>query len=134
MPTGRFGRRRGDRGERGDRGQVTVEFLGVIPLILVVLIVVWQCVLAGYTYSLAGNAADEGARAGAAAETGGAAACADAAREDLPSAWQDSVSTECREEGGLFKATVRVKVPVLFPGAADFPWTVTGTAGAAKEN
>ncbi|KUJ66085.1 septum formation initiator [Streptomyces albus subsp. albus] len=139
VPTGRFGRRRGDRGDRGergprgDRGQVTVEFLGVIPLILVVLIVIWQCVLAGYTYSLAGNAADQGARAGAAAETGGAAACARAAREDLPSAWRESASTECREEGGLFKATVRVKVPVLFPGAADFPWTVSGTAGAVKE-
>ncbi|KOG37521.1 hypothetical protein ADK38_47275, partial [Streptomyces varsoviensis] len=53
--TGRFRKRLG-----GDRGQVAVEFVGVLPLILVVLVVVWQCVLVGYTYSLAGNAADKG--------------------------------------------------------------------------
>ncbi|MFH8365889.1 CpaE family protein [Streptomyces sp. NPDC018031] len=126
VPTSRFGRK------RGDRGQVTVEFLGVLPLILAVLVVLWQCVLIGYTYSLAGNAADQGARA-AAATGGGAAACREAAREDLPSAWREHADTDCREQGGLWKATVRVKVPAVFPGAVDFPWTVTGTAGAAKE-
>lgn len=137
VPTGRFGRRRGergDRGARGDRGQVTVEFLGVIPLILAVLVVLWQCVLIGYTYSLAGNSADQGARAAAAAETGGAGACRAAAREDLPEAWRASATTECRQRDGLWTATVKVKVPVVFPGAVDFPWTVTGTAGAAKES
>ncbi|WP_333741768.1 TadE family protein, partial [Streptomyces sp. IBSBF 2806] len=47
-----------------DRGQVTVEFLGMTPLIIVTLVVVWQFVLLGYTYTLAGNAADEAVRAG----------------------------------------------------------------------
>ena len=48
-----------------DRGQVTVELLGITPLILVVLVALWQFVLVGYTYTLAGNAADEGARTAA---------------------------------------------------------------------
>ncbi|WKX72295.1 TadE/TadG family type IV pilus assembly protein [Streptomyces sp. XD-27] len=126
MPTTRVGRRRG-----GDRGQVTVEFVGMLPLILTVLALVWQFVLVGYTFSLAGHAADRGARAGAAAD-GGAAECQAAATEDLPSAWHGTAS--CGPSGaGLWKAKVTVKVPVLVPGAVDFPWSVTGTAGAVEE-
>ncbi|QKV92824.1 MinD/ParA family protein [Streptomyces sp. NA02950] len=127
--TGSFLRKRG-----GDRGQVTVEFLGVLPLALIVLAVIWQFVLIGYTYSLAGNSADKGARAGA-ADGGGPAACQSAARKDIPSAWRGSSSISCGAGAdGVFNATVRLKVPVLFPGAADFPWTVTGTAGATDES
>ncbi|MER0243010.1 TadE/TadG family type IV pilus assembly protein, partial [Streptomyces sp. HSW2009] len=126
-PTGRF------RGRGGDRGQVTVEFLGMVPVILIVLAVLWQCVLVGYTYSLAGNSADRGARAAAASDTGGGAACEEAALRDLPSAWRGDASVSCPTAGGVVRATVRIKVPVLFPGAGNFPWTVTGTAGAAEE-
>ncbi|MEU8822502.1 P-loop NTPase [Streptomyces sp. NPDC048636] len=120
--------------KRGDRGQVTVEFLGVLPLALIVLAVIWQFVLIGYTYSLAGNSADKGARAGAAAN-GGPAACRSAAEKDIPSAWRGSSSISCGAGAdGVFTSTVNLKVPLLFPGAADFPWTVTGTAGATDES
>ncbi|TVL93894.1 AAA family ATPase [Streptomyces sp. SAJ15] len=119
---GRFGRRRG-----GDRGQVTVEFIGVLPVILVVLIAIWQCVLVGYTYSLAGNAADAGARAAAVGED-----CAAAATEDLPDAWTADVSCGA-VDGDVRRVTVDLKVPLLFPGAVDFPWHVTGSAGAVEE-
>ncbi|MBI0297007.1 AAA family ATPase [Streptomyces sp. PRKS01-29] len=123
-PTKGFLRKRG-----GDRGQVTVEFLGVLPLALIVLAVVWQLVLVGYTYSLAGNSADKGARAGAAK---GAGACQDAAAKDIPGSWTADI--DCSGgDGTVYKATVELHVPILFPGAADFPWTVTGTAGAADE-
>ncbi|MEU7040177.1 TadE/TadG family type IV pilus assembly protein [Streptomyces varsoviensis] len=122
--TGRFRKRLG-----GDRGQVAVEFVGVLPLILVVLVVVWQCVLVGYTYSLAGNAADKGARAGA---TGGAAACAGAARQDLPGAWS-AASVDCGPAGDMTRASVELKVPVLFPGVLDWPWAVSGSAAAPRE-
>ncbi|WP_217197270.1 AAA family ATPase [Streptomyces buecherae] len=128
VPTSRFRKRGG-----GDRGQVTVEFLGMVPVILIVLAVLWQCALIGYTYSLAGNSADRGARAAAARDTGGAGACQEAALRDLPDAWRESAAVACPTSGGLVRATVRIKVPVLFPGAGDFPWTVTGTAGAAAE-
>ncbi|MEV5599131.1 TadE/TadG family type IV pilus assembly protein [Streptomyces sp. NPDC052496] len=116
-----------------DRGQISVELLGLAPLILVVLVLLWQFVLVGYTYALAANAADKGARAGTATETGGAGACAAAAKKDLPGAWQGGATIACGAEGGLWKAKVGLKVPVLFPGAGNFPWTVTGTAGVAEE-
>ena len=51
----------------------------------------WQCVLYGYTYSLAGNAADEAARAATAAYAVSGDAAARARRRasrHLPGAWQ----------------------------------------------
>ncbi|MFI6287019.1 TadE/TadG family type IV pilus assembly protein [Streptomyces sp. NPDC051018] len=114
---------------RDDRGQAAIEFAGTLPLILVTLALLWQAALIGYTFSLAGNAADAAARAGA---VGGAGACAAAAREDLPSAW--SGAADCRVVGDLYKATVGLRVPVLFPGAANLPLTVSGEAAAPNED
>ncbi|GAA3867197.1 TadE/TadG family type IV pilus assembly protein [Streptomyces sedi] len=115
----------------GDRGAAMVEFAGLFPLVLLMMAVIWQCVLIGYTFSLAGNAADEGARAGAAARGDPQGACASAARAHVPGAWD--ISVDCPLEGEVRTARVALKVPVLFPGAFDFPMTVTGTAGAAEE-
>ncbi|WP_369215813.1 AAA family ATPase [Streptomyces flavofungini] len=132
-------RRRAASGDRdtargGDRGAVTLEFAAMFPLILVVMTILWQCALYGYTYSLAGNAADEAARAATAAYAvgdGAAGACSAAAKEHLPAAWQDA-EVSCTDEGTVWKARVSVDVPVFFPGF-DAGWHVDGKAGAAKE-
>ncbi|MEV0849957.1 TadE/TadG family type IV pilus assembly protein [Streptomyces sp. NPDC049954] len=140
-PEGRRRSRHGDRStalarrrDKGDRGAVTLEFAGIFPLVLVVIGLMWQCALYGYTYSLVGNAADEGARAGtaAAASSGdGAGACQAAARKHLPGAWSGA-SITCGGAGEVYKATVKAKVPLFFPGV-DGGWTVNGSAGAATE-
>lgn len=139
----RGGKLRSDRGAIGfrgragrDKGAATVEFAGMAPLILFVLVAMWQAVLFGYTFSLAGNAADEGARAATAAVTRDAdsdAECEAAAKENLPSSWRASAEISCRPEGNLHVAKVRLYTPVLFPGAGNFPWKVDASAGAAKE-
>ncbi|RFU86241.1 septum formation initiator [Streptomyces triticagri] len=123
-------RRRG-----GDSGSVTIEFAGMAPIILVIVTILWQAVLYGYTYSLAGNAADEGARAGAVAGVRGAVSqveCKNAAEKRLPNAWQDSFNATCTTDGNIYTATVDVDVPVFFPGF-NTGWHVTGKAGAAQE-
>ncbi|MER7172037.1 AAA family ATPase [Streptomyces mesophilus] len=128
-----LGRRRGRGG--GDEGSVTLEFAGMAPVIFAVIAILWQCVLYGYTYSLAGNAADEGARAGAVAAVRGedpVAACDAAARENLPGAWQGSFDSGCTSEGGMYTANVSVDVPLFFPGF-DAGWSVTGEGGAVQE-
>ncbi|MGA4850998.1 AAA family ATPase [Streptomyces sp. G5(2025)] len=134
------GQKRGGLGLRrraaaaDDRGAVTLEFAGMFPLLLAVMAILWQCALYGYTYSLAGNAADEAARAATAAYAvgeGGAGACSAAAQEHLPAAWQDA-EVSCTDEGSVWKAHVSVDVPVFFPGF-DAGWHVDGEAGAAKE-
>ncbi|MEV6173277.1 TadE family protein [Streptomyces sp. NPDC051954] len=116
-----------------DRGQVTIEFLGMTPLIILTLVLLWQFVLLGYTYTLAGNAADEAVRAGTAVADGGArqAACEQAGLDKLPDAWSGEVA--CGTEGGFVKATVTLHVPVLFPGSIGFPFDVEGHAGAVEE-
>ncbi|MFF5702265.1 TadE/TadG family type IV pilus assembly protein [Streptomyces sp. NPDC012794] len=118
---------RGRRGERGrDRGQVAVEFVGVVPLILLLVAAVWECVLIGYAFSLAGNAADEAARAGAVT---GDAACEAAAVEHIGGAWGPVV--ECDRAGDVYTARVSLGIPVLFPGL-DFG-RIDGKGGAAME-
>ncbi|MGC0329793.1 hypothetical protein RKD23_002783 [Streptomyces sp. SAI-170] len=116
---------------REDRGQVTIEFLGMTPTILVTLVVLWQCVLVGYTYTLAAHAADEAVRAGTASE--GQSACNGAGLEDLPSAWQGGAGVECFADGDFVTAEVDLEVPILFPGVIGFPLPVEAHAGAVQE-
>ncbi|MFI9390849.1 TadE family protein [Streptomyces bauhiniae] len=118
---------------REDRGQVAVELLGMTPLIVLTLVLMWQCVLVGYAFTLAGNAADEGVRAGTAAPRGSRdGACSDAGLKHLSGAWRDGASVSCGGTGYV-TADVSLKVPVLFPGSIDFPVTVHGHAGAVEE-
>ncbi|PVE12036.1 hypothetical protein Y717_06390 [Streptomyces scopuliridis RB72] len=103
------------------------------PVILATVILLWQAALVGYTFSLAGNAADEAVRAGTVAETETRnAACERAGAEDLPAAWSAKIS--CTGDGGdLVKAEVKLEVPVLFPGF-NIPVTVPGRASAIRES
>ncbi|MFF3453327.1 TadE/TadG family type IV pilus assembly protein [Streptomyces sp. NPDC002730] len=122
-----------------DRGQTAIEFVGVTPLIILLLIALWQCALIGYTFSLAGNAADVAARAGAGAdrwETTQGEACRKAAKEDLPDAWAKDADIHCNdpEERGMYPVKVTLHVPVLVPGVLDFPFEVDGEAASVKES
>ncbi|GKQ41044.1 pilus assembly protein [Streptomyces sp. A012304] len=118
----------------GDRGQVTIELLGMTPLIIATLVVMWQLALVGYTFTLAGNAADEAVRAGTAAHRGERqAVCERAGEAKLPGAWQAGAHVDCSWSGGYVTASVTLRVPVLFPGAISFPFDVKGHAGAVEE-
>lgn len=137
------GRRRkaaGDRGalvlrrKGGDRGSATLEFAGMLPLILIVMTILWQAALYGYSYTLAGNAADEAARAATAAyaiDGDVTGACQSAGTAHLPGAWSDT-SIDCTAQGTVMRAEVQTNVPLFFPGF-DAGWTVNGEAGAALE-
>ncbi|MEV6956599.1 TadE/TadG family type IV pilus assembly protein [Streptomyces sp. NPDC051183] len=111
---------------RSDRGQVAVEFVGTVPLILLLVAAVWECVLIGYAFSLAGNAADEAARAGA---VKGHGACVTAAGKYVSPAWGREV--RCKESGDVYTATVTLNIPVLLPGLGF--GSIDGKAGAAME-
>ncbi|MFI7408901.1 pilus assembly protein [Streptomyces sp. NPDC049627] len=102
------------------------------PLIILTLVLLWQCVLVGYTFSLAGNAADEAVRAGTASEEV-QAACEEAGLQHLPDAWEGGATVDCGANGGYVTADVFLEVPVLFPGSIGFPFTVEGHAGAVQE-
>ncbi|MGI5470601.1 TadE/TadG family type IV pilus assembly protein [Streptomyces sp. CA-132043] len=118
------------RRAREDRGQVAVEFLGMLPLIVITLALLWQCALVGFTYTLAGNAADGAARA---AGSGGPGACERGGTQDLGASWRATAAVRCSDAPGLVKARVTLRVPVLFPGSVAFPFDVTGEAAAVRE-
>ncbi|MFB7596002.1 pilus assembly protein [Streptomyces sp. NPDC056160] len=104
------------------------------PTILITLVLLWQCALLGYTYTLAGNAADEAVRAGTAATGDMQGACERAGLEDLPSAWRGDAEISCVPgAAGYVRATVTLEVPVLVPGLIGFPIPVTARAGAVAE-
>ncbi len=123
----------GGLGRNRDRGQTAVEFLGMTPFIILIMLVLWECALIGYTFSLAGNAADVGARKGSGAEYGARIACREGAMKDLPDAWAESAVVTCRGGGSLYEATVTLKVPVLVPGLFDLDTEIKGTAGSPME-
>jgi hypothetical protein len=118
----------------GESGQVTIEFLGMTPVIVATLVVLWQLVLVGYTYTLAGNAADEAVRAATAAGRGARdGACREAGLDKLPGSWEGGAEVGCDTAGGYVTADVRLEVPLLFPGTLSVPFTVHGHAGAVEE-
>ncbi|WP_335939188.1 TadE family protein [Streptomyces sp. PTD5-9] len=119
--------RAGLSGRGRDRGQTAIEFLGVFPLIILLAVALWQCALIGYTFSLAGNAADRAAHRGAVTEGPRLRECREAAVEHLPKAWKKSMlPTDCRSSAGMYKAEVRLQVPVLVPGVWNWPFRVEG--------
>jgi hypothetical protein len=135
--TGEAGRIRGRTRtrRRDDRGQLSVEFTGMVPIILVTLVLLWQAVLVGYTFTLASGAADEGVRkAVASGAWDRRSSCEAAVNRRLPGAWEDAADIDCGGEGDdMVKVTVGLEVPVLFPGFASLPIPVDATAGAAAE-
>jgi pilus assembly protein CpaE len=116
----------------GERGQTTVEFAGILPLLLIVVMLLWQIGLVGYTFMLAGHAAREGARELAidTTDTVKDRPYADTALEDLPTAWKKGARVDRANH-----QTVRVKleVPLLFP-AVHTRWKVTSEAGTVIED
>lgn len=103
----------------------------MVPVVLATIVLLWQAALVGYSFSLAGHAADEAVRAGAVAEGDRAGACERAGRQDLPGAWSAEIG--CWSEGDLVKATVDVRIPVLFPGLS-LGINAPGEAAAVRES
>jgi pilus assembly protein CpaE len=115
----------------GERGQTTAEFMGLMPVILVVFFGLWQIAITGLTYVLAGHAANEGARALAVDSGDGRdPAYRAAAREDLPNGWRKHAEIHKR---GDVTVSVSLKVPVLIP-ALESPLRISTTADTSVED
>jgi Flp pilus assembly protein TadG len=95
------------RFRRDQRGQASVELLGMLPLILVTVLGVWQLLLATWAINQASNAARTVSRVNA---RGG----------DLKKTARNAVSPPLREGLQLRvngeKATVKVRIPIFIPG------------------
>ncbi|MFE9974841.1 TadE/TadG family type IV pilus assembly protein [Streptomyces hirsutus] len=108
----RGGLRRG-RGHRQsrDRGQVAIEYLGFLPILIIVAMAGVQLGLIAYTAQQAGTAARAGARSASLDEAAGPA-CTIAV-----SGWLAG-RTDCGESGGGDEVTVTatITIPSIVPG------------------
>lgn len=107
----------------GQRGSIAVETVGLAGTILLVLLAVWEIVLSGFTFVLAGHSAREAARELA---VGGAVSAV--AQDAVPGAWRPGMSVR---EGPDF-VEVTLNVPLIVPGF-DGPLSVTARAGTVVE-
>ncbi|MBK3555021.1 pilus assembly protein [Streptomyces sp. MBT56] len=102
------------RGTDRDRGQVAMEYLGFLPLLLLVAMGAIQLGLAAYAASQAGTAARAGARTAASVDARGSG---QSNARDAVSDWVESGGFRYRESGGQdITVTVRVRVPSVVPG------------------
>jgi pilus assembly protein CpaE len=117
----------------GERGQTTVEFVGLLPLLFVVLLLLWQIALTGYTFVLAGHAAREGARelaTNSADVPRKSPPYAKTAVADLPKAWRKGAKVDKADE---VTVRVRLNVPIVVP-AMKSPWQISSEAGTSIED
>ncbi|WGD41062.1 TadE/TadG family type IV pilus assembly protein [Streptomyces cathayae] len=108
---GRDPRRHQDRGRRRDRGQVAIEYLGFLPILVIVAMAGVQLGLIAYTAQQAGTAARAGARSASLGQsTQGACAVA-------VSGWLAG-RTACGAAGGGEEVTVTatIDIPSIVPG------------------
>jgi pilus assembly protein CpaE len=128
----------------GERGQSTAEVMGLFPVLIAVILGLWQIALTGYTYIAAGHAAREGARQLAVLSTSHTSderwqerrkaddepAYRRVARQDLPASWRKKADIRLR---GDVTVSVRLRVPLIIPGVRT-PLTIGSTADTVLED
>jgi pilus assembly protein CpaE len=116
----------------GERGQTAVEFVGLLPFIIVLLLGLWQLGLVGYTYLAAAHSAREGARELATDPTDepNKKPYREVALEELPKAWRKDADIERRE---TVTVRVRLSVPVVLPGLKS-PFKISSQADSSVES
>ena len=120
----------GSRLRHCNRGQVSVELLGALPAVLIVLAMAWQLVLAGQTAWLAANAAKVGARAQAVGKDPN-----NAARSALPDHLKGRLVVKARDRSagrGMSEVRVKLRVPLLLYRWSA-PLSVAASAGPPQE-
>lgn len=116
----------------GDRGQSTAEAMGLLPILAVVILGIWQIGLVGYTYTLAGHAAREGARELATdpTDTRKDKPYAKVARADLPKPWRGGAKVRKVRD---VTVAVDLAVPIVLPGLRS-PFRIKSEAATSVED
>ena len=100
-------------------GQASIEFLGTVWWLLLVVLAIWQVSLAAWANVESSNAARTASRV---AGRGGDPASA--ARDAVPRALREGMRVTVSGE----RATVRVRIPILFPGLSSREFRATRAA------
>ncbi|GAB7031331.1 TadE family protein [Streptomyces sp. NPDC021749] len=103
-----------------DRGQASVEFLGFLPILLVVALAVVQLGLAAYTVQQAGTGARAAARTASMDRADRETDPRSAGRAAMSGWVADRATISVSEGGDAVSATARVTIPSIIPGVDDF--------------
>lgn len=106
---------------RQEDGIEILEFVGLFPLVLLTIMIIWQFMLVGYTAIIVASAAREGARATAVRED-----CYNAVVRASPG-WDDSTrQIQCQVNGDTVIVTVKLQIPKtqlpLIGSLPGYPW------------
>ncbi|CAN5172340.1 MAG: pilus assembly protein [Euzebyales bacterium] len=112
---------------RRDGGALSVEFVGMLPIVAFAALVVWQLLLAGLVATTAENAARAGSRE---ASLSTAANGQSTAIEALSPWLRDGADATV---SGSTAIEVTVPIPIVLPGVSHPGWTVTRTAEFPKD-
>jgi len=108
---------RWSRALQNERGSVTVEFIGILPFVFLILLILWQFLTGVYAVIIAQSAANEAAKVYSI--TGNSSEAKKAAREIVNSAgggisYNDSNSSISHEGANLFVARIGVNLDLFF--------------------
>lgn len=104
-----------------EEGSITVETVGVLPAVLLVVALCWQVALVGMTFVWTGHAAGAASHAVSVGDDAGPAA-----RGRVPGAFRAGMQVSPEGPGsGSGQVRVSVAVPVLAPGLLEGPWRIT---------
>lgn len=104
---------------REQQGQASIEFMGTVWWLILVVLLIWQVSLAAWAHVESSNAARTASRVHA---RGGDPA--KAARNAVPKGLRKGMKVTMNGE----KATVRVRIPILFPGVGRNDFRATHAA------
>jgi pilus assembly protein CpaE len=96
-----------------ERGVEIVEFLGIMPLLLMIGLIIWQFLIVGHTMLITESAAREGARAAAAHKDCNFAVYKAIGLKAIPIYWPDIQCGRCSGSGGPVEVTVRLRIPIV---------------------
>ncbi|MGW2629593.1 TadE/TadG family type IV pilus assembly protein [Streptomyces chattanoogensis] len=108
------------RGRPRDRGQVSIEFLGFLPVLLAVALAVVQLGLCAYGVQQAGTGARAAARTASLDEADREAGPVAAGRAAMSGWLGEDARISVGVGGSAVHATVTVRIPALIPGVDFF--------------
>lgn len=111
-----------------ESGQATLGLTALLPLILLLMVVLWQVALWGISAAYAGHAADEAARA---ASIGQSPDQVQHAALDAVPDWIAGGITVTEQPDAV---KVRARLPIILPGVSTENLTFTSKVGFVKEN
>lgn len=108
---------------QNERGSATIEFIGMVPLVLLIMLILWQFLVAGYAVMVSQSAVNEAAKTYSVTD-GSITEAIDAAKSVINLAGGNlefKSLEETKRDGNNFELTMYVKFKLMF-----LPDNITG--------